>query len=385
MPQKRYLMTPGPTPVPPAVLAAMSLPIVHHRTPGFRAMFGKLLASLQEIYRTAGDVLLYTASGTGGMDAAVSNTCSPGDRVLVVSAGNFGERWLSIAGAYGCDVQELRYPWGEVPSPEDVGAKLEEIGGAHAVFLTHSETSTGVVLDLQETAARIRPSGALVVVDAISSLGAIPCDTDAWGLDVVVSGSQKALMTPPGLALISVSPAALEASTNATSPRFYFDWAATLESQHEDPPVNPFTPAIPAVLGLDVAVSLLLEEGLEAVFERHIRLGRAARAGVKALGLELFSPDDDTSAVVTAVRMPAEIDAGEVIADLFTRFGITMEGGRKELTGKIVRIGHVGYVDVFDVTTQLAALELVLSEAGADIERGLAVTAALEAFEGVRV
>ena len=385
MPQKRYLMTPGPTPVPPAVLAAMSLPIVHHRTPGFRAMFGKLLACLQEIYRTAGDVLLYTASGTGGMDAAVSNTCSPGDRVLVVSAGNFGERWLSIAGAYGCDVQELRYPWGEVPSPEDVGAKLEEIGGAHAVFLTHSETSTGVVLDLQETAARIRPSGALVVVDAISSLGAIPCDTDAWGLDVVVSGSQKALMTPPGLALISVSPAALEASTNATSPRFYFDWAATLESQHEDPPVNPFTPAIPAVLGLDVAVSLLLEEGLEAVFERHIRLGRAARAGVKALGLELFSPDDDTSAVVTAVRMPAEIDAGEVIADLFTRFGITMEGGRKELTGKIVRIGHVGYVDVFDVTTQLAALELVLSEAGADIERGLAVTAALEAFEGVRV
>ena len=385
MPQKRYLMTPGPTPVPPAVLAAMSLPIVHHRTPGFRAMFETLLASLQEIYRTASDVLLFTSSGTGGMDAAVSNTCSPGDRVLVVSAGNFGERWLSIAAAYGCEVQELQYPWGEVPSPDDVGAKLEEMGGAHAVFLTHSETSTGVVIDLQETAARIRPSGALVVVDAISSLGAVPCDTDAWGLDVVVSGSQKALMTPPGLALVSVSPAALEASTHATSPRFYFDWAPTLASQHEEPPVNPFTPAIPAVLGLDVAVSLLLEEGLEAVFERHVRLGRAARAGVKALGLELFSPDDDTSAVVTAVRMPAEIDAGEVIADLFTRFGITMEGGRKELTGKIVRIGHVGYVDVFDVTTQLAALELVLTEVGADIERGLAVTAALEAFEGVRV
>jgi len=385
MPQKRYLMTPGPTPVPPAVLAAMSLPIVHHRTPGFRAMFEKLLSSLQEIYRTANDVLLFTASGTGGMDSAVSNTCSPGDRVLVVSAGTFGERWLSIAAAYGCDVQELRYPWGEVPSPDDVAAKLAEIGGAHAVFLTHSETSTGVVIDLQETAARVRPSGALVVVDAISSLGAVPCDTDAWGLDVVVSGSQKALMTPPGLALASISPVALEASTQATSPRFYFDWAATLESQHEDPPVNPFTPAIPAVLGLDVAVSLLLEEGLEAVFDRHLRLGRAARAGVKALGLDLFSPDDDTSAVVTAVRMPAEIDAGEVIADLFTRFGITMESGRKELTGKIVRIGHIGYVDVFDVTTQLAALELVLAEAGADVERGVAVTAALGAFEGVRV
>jgi len=385
MPQKRYLMTPGPTPVPPAVLAAMSLPIVHHRTPAFRVMFEQLLASLQQVYRTASDVLLFTASGTGGMDSAVSNTCSPGDRVLVVSAGNFGERWLSIAGAYGCDVQELRYPWGEVPSPDDVAAKLAEIGGAHAVFLTHSETSTGVVIDLQETAARIRPAGALIVVDAISSLGAVPCDTDAWGLDVVVSGSQKALMTPPGLALASVSPAAFEASTHATSPRFYFDWATTLESQHEDPPVNPFTPAIPAVLGLDVAVSLLLEEGLEAVFERHVRLGRAARAGVKALGLELFSPDDDTSAVVTAVRMPAEIDAGDVIAELFTRFGITMEGGRKELTGKIVRIGHVGYIDVFDVTTQLAALELVLAEAGADIERGMAVTAALEAFEGVRV
>ncbi len=385
MPQKRYLMTPGPTPVPPAVLAAMSLPIVHHRTPGFRVMLEKLLASLQEIYRTAGDVLLFTASGTGGMDSAVANTCSPGDRVLVVSAGNFGERWLSIAGAYGCDVQELRYPWGEVPSPDDVSAKLEEIGGARAVFLTHSETSTGVVIDLQDTASRIKSSGALVVVDAISSLGAVPCETDAWGLDVVVSGSQKALMTPPGLALLSVSAPALEASTQATSPRFYLDWSATLESQHESPPVNPFTPAIPAVLGLDVAVSLLLDEGLEAVFERHVRLGRAARAGVKALGLELFSPDDDSSAVVTAVRMPAEIDAGEIIADLFRRFGITMEGGRKELTGKIVRIGHVGYVDVFDVTTQLAALELVLAEAGADIERGAAVTAALEAFEGVRV
>jgi aspartate aminotransferase-like enzyme len=378
-------MTPGPTPVPPAVLAAMSLPIVHHRTPGFRVMLEKLLASLQEIYRTAGDVLLFTASGTGGMDSAVANTCSPGDRVLVVSAGNFGERWLSIAGAYGCDVQELRYPWGEVPSPDDVSAKLEEIGGARAVFLTHSETSTGVVIDLQDTASRIKSSGALVVVDAISSLGAVPCETDAWGLDVVVSGSQKALMTPPGLALLSVSAPALEASTQATSPRFYLDWSATLESQHESPPVNPFTPAIPAVLGLDVAVSLLLDEGLEAVFERHVRLGRAARAGVKALGLELFSPDDDSSAVVTAVRMPAEIDAGEIIADLFRRFGITMEGGRKELTGKIVRIGHVGYVDVFDVTTQLAALELVLAEAGADIERGAAVTAALEAFEGVRV
>jgi aspartate aminotransferase-like enzyme len=388
MPEKRYLMTPGPTPVPPQVMAALSLPIVHHRTREFRQLLARLLENLSEVFRTGNDVLLYTASGTACMDGAVANLCSPGDRVLVVSAGNFGERWTKIAEAYGCDVQTLAYEWGEIPSGEDVARRLGEIGGAHAVFLTHSETSTGVVADLEELAARIRPSGALVVVDAISSLGAVPLEPDAWGIDVVVSGSQKALMCPPGLGLVSVSPRAYEAAGRATTRRFYLDWQTTRDAQREEPPVNPFTPAIPVIRGLGVAVELLLAEGLEAAFERHVKLGRAARAGVKAMGLELFSPDDDSAAVVTAARTPEGIDAGAVIGTLAERYGITMEGGRKALTGKIVRIGHVGYMDVFDVTTSLAALELALAEQGADVERGAAVPAALEAYgepAGLRV
>ena len=380
MPEKRYLMTPGPTPVPPAVLAAMSVPVIHHRTPEFRAVLARLLGRLQEVYRTAGDVALFASSGTGGMEGAVANLCSPGDRVLVVSAGNFGERWASLARAYGCDLVHVRYAWGETPSADDVVSALAEAGGAKALFLVHSETSTGVVADVRQIAAAIAGSGTLTVVDAISSLGAVPLETDAWGLDVVVSGSQKALMTPPGLATTSVSSAALAAARESRSGRFYFDWARTLEAQAEEPPVNPFTPAIPLVVGLDVALALLLEEGLEAAFDRHARLGRACRAGVKALGLELFSPDEDRSAVVTAVRMPPDVDAADVIRALSRRFGITLEGGRGELVGKIVRIGHIGYMDVFDVTTALAALELVLADLGADVERGVAVSAALDAY-----
>ncbi|HEX2505729.1 MAG TPA: alanine--glyoxylate aminotransferase family protein [Gaiellaceae bacterium] len=380
MPEKQYLMTPGPTPVPPQVAAALSQPMIHHRAPEFRRLLTRLLADLKEVFRTRNDVLLYAGSGTACMDGAVANLCSPGDRVLVVCAGNFGERWLTIARAYGCDVHALEYEWGEVPSADDVGAKLDELGGAHAVFLTHSETSTGVVADVEELAARIRPSGALVVVDAISSLGAVPLELDAWGIDVAVSGSQKALMCPPGLGLVSASERACEAAARSTSPRFYLDWERTRQSQAETPASTPFTPAIPIVRGLSVAVELLLAEGLEAAFDRHRRLGRAARAGVKAMGLELFSPDDDSAAVVTAIRMPDGVDAGAVIRRLSERFGITMEGGRKALRGKIVRIGHIGYVDVFDVTTSLAALELALSAEGAEVERGASVTAALEAY-----
>jgi aspartate aminotransferase-like enzyme len=379
MPQKR-LMTPGPTPVPPAVAAAMSLPILHHRTPEFREILARVLGRLQEVYRTASQVVLFASSGTGGMESAVTNVCSPGDRVLVASAGNFGERWAALAEAYGCDLVHLRYAWGETPSPDDVGAALADAGGAEAVFLTHCETSTGVVADVREIAARIEDSGALVVVDAISSLAALPLETDAWGLDVVVAGSQKALMCPPGLSTISVSPAAREAAREARSPRFYFDWKRALEAQAQDPPLAAFTPAIPLVIGLDVALGLILEEGLEAALDRHVRLGRACRAGVKAMGLELFSPDEDRSAVVTAIRMPTDIDGAEVIRGISGQHGITLEGGRGDLIGKIVRIGHIGYVDVFDVTTALAAAESVLGDLGADIERGAAVPAALEAY-----
>src|SRR5438105_1609189 len=339
-------MTPGPTPVPPEVLAALAEPVVHHRGRDFREIYERCLARLREVYRTEHDVLLYTSSGTGAFESAVANLTSPGDRVLVVSAGSFGERWAAMTRAYGADVAHLRLDWGETPEPDDLRPALAA-GGAGVVYLVHSETSTGVVADVQALAAVAKEAGALVVVDGVSSLGAVPLETDAWGLDVVVTGSQKALMTPPGLAMVSVSDAAY--ARLGTSPRFYYDWETTRSAQAKLD--APFTPAVPLVLGLDVALGLLLEEGLEAAFDRHARLGRACREGIKAMGLELFSPDDDRSAVVTTIRAPDGVDATELVAALRDRFGITIANGQADLKGKIFRIGHIGWFDVLDITT----------------------------------
>ncbi len=381
---KRYLFTPGPTPVPPEVLAALAQPVVHHRGPDFRLVFKRCLERLQAVFRTSSDVLLFTASGTGAMESAVANLCSPGSRVVVVSAGHFGERWIEIAERYGCDVVALRYEWGESPSADDLAAKLAETGGTRAVFLTQSETSTGVVADVQALAAAARPSGAQVVVDAISSLGAVPLETDAWGIDVAVSGSQKALMTPPGLAMAAVSDAVWEPEGRASSPRYYFDWERTRKAQEKLDAA--FTPAVSLVAALDVALGLLLEQGLEAAFERHVRLGRACREGVKAMGLELFSPDEDRSAVVTAIRSPDGIDSGELVTSLRDRYGVQLAGGQGPLQGKVFRIGHIGFYDLFDIATALGAVELALTDAGAEIEHGAAVTRALEVYaESARV
>ncbi len=372
---KRYLFTPGPTPVPPEVLAAIGAPVLHHRSPDFLPVYERVLTRLREVCRTESDVLLFGSSGTGAFESAVANLVTPGEPHLVVSAGSFGDRWVAMTTAFGADVDVLRYTWGETPDPDDLRARLRE-REAKAVWLVHSETSTGVVADVQALAAAAREAGALAVVDAVSSLGAVPCEMDAWGIDVVVSGSQKALMTPPGLGLAAVSDAALAAT--GSSPRFYFDWERTRKAQQTlDAPV---TLPVSLVAGLDVALELLFEEGLDAAFERHVRLGRAARAGVKALGLELFSPDEDRSAVVTAVRAPEGIDSGAVVKGLRDRFGMTIANGQGELKGKIFRLGHIGWFDVFDITTQIAAVELVLGDLGAEIERGVAVTAALEAF-----
>ncbi|HEU4449933.1 MAG TPA: alanine--glyoxylate aminotransferase family protein [Gaiellaceae bacterium] len=378
MPEKRYLVTPGPTPVPPEVLAATALPMIHHRSAEFRGVFAAVLERLRTLYRTGNDVLLFTSAGTAAMESAVANVCSPGDRVLVVSHGYFGERWATIATGYGLEVDHLRYEWGETPDPDEIGARLEELGGARAVYLTHSDTSTGVVADVQATAARLEGSGALVAVDAISSLAAVPLETDDWGLDVVITSSHKALMCPAGLAFAAVSPAALEATETASCPRFYLDWRRTLTAQAKGE--SPFSVAISLVRGLDVALDLILAEGLETAYQRHVRLGRAARAGVKAMGLELFSPDEDRAAVVTAIRMPEEVDGQAVVAGMRERSGVTVIGGQGHLRGKIVRVGHIGYVDAMDVVVALSALELELAEAGVDVERGAAVPAALEAY-----
>ena len=376
---KQYLMTPGPTPVPPQVLAALAEPVLHHRSADFRPIYERCLDRLRDVYRSASEPLLFTASGTGAMESVLANLTAPGDRVVVVSAGSFGERWLALARAYGCDVeQSLRYEWGETPSAEDLAAQLDRAGGAKLVLLTHSETSTGVVADVRALAAAAQEAGALVAVDAVSSLGALPLETEAWGLDAVVSGSQKALMTPPGLGFVAVSERAERAAASGAR-SFYFDWTRNRRAQ--DARDSAFTPAVSLVRALDVALGLLLDGGLEKAFERHRRLGRACREGVKALGLELFSPDDDSSAVVTAVRMPDGYDSGDLVRGLRDRFGITIANGQGELKGKIFRIGHIGYYDVFDITTALAALEVVLDDLGVPIDRGGA-SRALEAYEG---
>jgi aspartate aminotransferase-like enzyme len=377
MPEKRYLVTPGPTPVPPEVLAATALPMIHHRSADFRGTLTRVLERLQTVYRTENDVLLFTSAGTAAMESAVANVCSPGDRVLVVSHGYFGERWAAIAQGYGLEVDHLRYEWGELPSADEVGARLDELGGAKVVYLTHSDTSTGGVADLQATAERIAGSGALIAVDAISSLAAVPLETDEWGLDIVLTSSHKALMCPAGLAFAAVSPAALAATAGAALPRYYMDWQAAIEAQAKGE--TPFSTAISLVRGLDIALDLILADGLEAAYERHLRLGRAARAGVKAMGLELFSPDADSSVVVTAIRMPEGIDGQAIVASMRDESGVTIIGGQGPFRGKIVRFGHIGFVDVQDIAAALAALERALVASGADVERGAAVAAALEA------
>ena len=378
MAEKRYLLTPGPTPVPPEVLAELAKPVIHHRERDYREIYEQCLVRLSDVYRTENDVLMYTSSGTGAFESAVANLTSPGDRQLVLSAGNFGERWAAMVRAFGADLVHVRLDWGDTPDVDDLRGALADAGDVRVVYLTHSETSTGVVADVQALTAVAREAGALVVVDAVSSLGAVPLESDAWGIDVVVSGSQKALMCPPGVAFASVSPAALEAAAHATSPRYVMEWERTRKAQAKLD--APFTPAVSIVRALNVALGLLLDEGLEAAFDRHARLGRACREGAKAMGLELFSPDEERSAVVTAIRAPEGVDATEIVSGLRDRFGITIANGQGELKGKIFRIGHIGWFDVFEITTALAAVELVLTDAGADIERGVAVTRALEAW-----
>jgi aspartate aminotransferase-like enzyme len=372
--EKRYLFTPGPTPVPPEVLAASAEPIVHHRGPDFRDLYARTLERLQSVFRTEADVLLFTASGSGAMESAVANLAGPGDRVTVVSHGSFGERWIAICEQHDIDVHAVRYEWGEVPDADEVGAAVAE-AGTSLVLCQQSDTSTGVVSDVRAIKAAV--GDAMLVVDAVSSLGAVPLETDEWGIDVVVSGSQKALMCPPGLAMASVPEHVLAQAKKSRS--FYFDWKANKKAQ--DKLDSAFTPAVSLIRSLDVALGLIEEQTLEAAFERHVKLGRAARAGVKAMGLELFSPDNDTAAVVTAIRAPEGIDSDELLLHLRDRHGVTLAPGQGQLKGKVFRIGHIGWFDVFDIASALSAIELSLTEMGADIERGVATTAAFEAFE----
>jgi serine---pyruvate transaminase len=359
VPDRQYLITPGPTPIPPAVQAAMAAPLVHHRSPDFRAALGETLEGLSRVFQTVRPVVVVAGSGTAAMESAVVNLCSPGDRVVVATAGNFGERWLKLALAYQLDAAHVEQEWGERLDPARVAAAAD---GAAVVFVTQSETSTGVVHDVRAIAEALRPSGAVLVVDAVSSLAGIDLRPDEWGIDVVVGGSQKALMTPPGLAFASVSERAWNLSQKARLPRFYLDWSAALRAQQKGD--TAFTPAVSLILGLRAALAMIEERGLAACFAHNRRLALAAREGVKALGLTLFSPDDATSAMVTALRMPDGLDGQTVYAALRDRYGIVLAGGQGKLRGHIMRIGHMGYMNEFDIVTALAGLELALAGLG---------------------
>ena len=371
------LLTPGPTSVPPEVLAALARPVLHHRSPDFAEVFASARERLREVFRTQNEILVLTASGTGAFESAIVNLLSPGERVLAVSQGEFGERWQAMGRAFGCDVVPLAYPWGEAPSPADLADALAE-SGATTVFVVHSETSTGVVCDLEPLLAVCREAGALSVVDAVSSLGAVPLETDAWGADAVVTGSQKALMTPPGLAFVAVSERAWERAESATLPRFYWDWARQRRAQAKGS--TPSTPATSLVVALVEALGIVLADGLETAFARHRALGRACRAGIKAMGLELYSPDDDSAAVLTGALTPDGVDAVALRLALRDRHGITIAGGHGELVSRLFRIGHIGHVTIDDLAEGLTAIEVELAAAGAEIESGRAAPAAFDAF-----
>jgi aspartate aminotransferase-like enzyme len=378
MMKKYRLMSPGPTPIPPEVSAAGALPIVHHRTPEFGEVFARVNENLKRVFLTENDVFTYAASGTGAFEGALQNLFSPGDRILVVNSGNFGNRWVKMARAFGIDVVELVYDWGQKADNEEVADALATDPEIKAAVCVLSETSTGTVNDIEGFA---KAAGNVVtIVDAVSGLGACTLRTDDWGVDVVVAGSQKALMTPPGLGFVSVSEKAMRLHEQSTMPRFYFDWTAAKKAYDKDPTQTAWTPPVSLIIQLDVALQQILAEGVEEVFDRHVLLGRASREGIKGMGLKLFGPDEDLNSAVTAAWVPDGIDGKELVRLMFRGHGIQVAGGQGEMVGRIFRIGHCGYFDAYDIIATIAAAELSLESLDYPVELGRGVGAAQRVF-----
>lgn len=357
------LRTPGPTPLPPGVREALSRDMVNHRGPEARDLMRRVTVGLKAVFQTENDVLVLTGSGTGGLEAAVVNLFSPGERILSVTIGVFGDRFAKIAERFGVEVLRLSFPLGTAADPKGIAARLEEDPSITSVLVTHNETSTAVTNDLEVIARVVKAAGRLLVVDAISSLGGIDLKTDAWGCDVVITGSQKAFMIPPGLAMISMSELAWRKSAEARLPRFYWDLAAARKSLQQKSS-TPWTPALGLIFALDVALEMMAKEGLPAIFERHRRVAEFCRRGLKAAGWELFPEERWASNTVTAVRMPEGMEAKRVSTTLRDRDGIVVAGGQGELEGKILRVGHLGYVDVPDLEPVVEAFRKIRSEAG---------------------
>lgn len=378
MMHKYRLMAPGPTPIPPEVSAAGALPVIHHRTPEFGEVFTRVNENLKRVFLTDNDIFVSPSSGTGAFESAVQNLFSPGDKVLVVNNGNFGNRWVKMSRAFGLEVTELAYEWGVKADNDEVADALANDPEIKAAVCVLSETSTGTVNDIEGFARATE--NVITVVDAVSGLGATPLRTDEWGVDVVVAGSQKALMTPPGLGMVSVSERAWRAHEQAKMPRFYYDWTAAKEAYEKTPPQTPWTPPVSLVVQLDVALKQILDEGLEEVFDRHVLLGRAAREGVKGMGLSLFGPDEDMNSAVTAIWVPDGVDGKELNRLLFEEHGVQVAGGQGQMSGKIFRIGHCGYFDAYDIISTISATEISLETLGYPVELGKGVGAAQRVF-----
>jgi aspartate aminotransferase-like enzyme len=371
---KQYLLSPGPTPIPNEVALAMSETMIHHRTPQFNKVFEEARQGLKKLFATQNDVLMLASSGTGAMEASVANLFSPGDKVLVVNGGKFGERWRNISKAYGLSPVELKVEWGKAVSVDEVEKQLNAHPDLQGVMIQASETSTTALHPVKEI-ARLTKNGPLFIVDGVTAVGVLPVPVDEWGIDVLVTGSQKALMLPPGLGFIALSNRAWEKTKNAKLPRFYFD--LNLERKNQQKGSGAFTPAVSLIFGVRASLRMMEREGLDNVYARHARMSRATRAAAVALGLKLLAPDSPSPAA-TGIFLPQGIDADRVLEFLRDHMGVVLAEGQDQLKGKVIRIAHVGYMGAFDVITAIAALEMALRKFGAEIPFGRGVAAAQE-------
>lgn len=371
--KKRYLISPGPTPVPEEVLLEMARPMIHHRTPQFSAVFAECAEGLKKLFKTSQPVMMLASSGTGAMEAAVTNLFSPGETVLAINGGKFGERWGRIAEAYGLSVEWLNVEWGRAVAVEEIEAAIEKNPKIAAVLTQGSDTSTTVAHPVKQIAKVTRKTDRLLIVDGITAVGVVDMPMDEWGIDVLLTGSQKALMLPPGLAFIALSEKAWKRNETAKLPRFYFDLAKERKNLAKD--TSAYTPAVSLIQGLRKVLEMMFDEGLDNVYKRHDALASAARAGVAALGLKPLAPDSPANSA-TGLYVPDGMDGAALVKDLRDNYGVTFAGGQDHLKGKIVRIAHLGYFDSFDMIVALGALEMALSKHGADVKMGAGVAAA---------
>ena len=380
--KKQRLLTPGPTPLYRPALHAMMASDIHHRTEDFRKAYRSCLADLREVMGTANDILMFAASGTGAMDGTVSNLFSRGDKVIVCSAGKFGERWAEIAKAYGLIANVITVPYGQVVTPEQVADALAAGPETKGVFVQASETSTGAAHDVKAMAAAVAKTDAIMVVDAITGLGTMPLDIDGWGLDVVIGGSQKAFMIPPGLAFLSISAKAWKFAETAALPHYYFNFKK--EKKSGDAGESSWTPSTALILALAEALKYVKQVGMAHLIENAQLLAKATRAAVERLGLELFAPDSPGSSV-TAVKAPKGMDSGVIVKEFRNRFGAIIANGQGSMKGQIFRVAHLGYFDFADLFAMIAGLEIILNANGFAVKYGTGVAAVEEIYEQAAV